>query len=530
MGKSGRFPTAIMNIFLVTGLAAIWMAFAPVQLGGQVSYVVVNGISMEPNYHTGDLVLVRQAAAYQVGDVVTYHDTRMNANVIHRIIDIEGNRFVLQGDNNSWIDAARPTADEILGKLWIYLPKFGKAMLWVKAPLNMALAAGLFGGLFTVNITMQKPDKNGKKKRKTASIPAGFEMGLYICGILGLIFLGLFIFAFSRPVLTNADRINYGQTGDFFYSAAVAPGVYDTDSVRSGDPVFTKLTCSLDLGFVYFLAGDHLENISGSQRLEAVMLDQQSGWKRTIPLSTSTKFKGNTYTTKAVLDLCQLEDLVASVQEKTGLRLNNYMLDISALVSVQGKISGQAFTDTFEPHLVFHFVSLRFYVVKESSNTNPLHTLQEGSLASTAKVDNTLQLFGLKPAIRAVRVVALAGLVVSLAGLLGLGLYFYKASQRSPAAVIGIKYGPILMDVQEQGLERLSPIIEVTTIEDMARLAERQSAMLMHLVRDGVHYYFVQTEGTTYRYVAGMDQPVDSRPDQSGIELAAIEEDAQNQT
>jgi signal peptidase I len=527
MGKSGRFPTVIMNVLLVAGLAAIWIAFAPAKLGGQVSYVLVNGISMEPNYHTGDLVIVRPAPAYQVGDVVTYHDAEMNANVIHRIIQVVGERYVLQGDNNSWIDGYEPTAAEIAGKLWIYLPQFGSAVLWIKAPFNMALAAGFFGGLFTVNMTMQKPDKNGKKKRKAASNPAGFEMGLYICGILGLVFLGLFIFAFNRPVLTNADMIKYGQTGDFFYSAAVAPGVYDTDSVRSGDPVFTKLTCSLDLGFVYFLAGDHLENISGRQRLEAVVLDQQTGWKRTIPLTTSTKFNGNTYTTRAVLDLCQLENLVASVQQKTGLRLSSYTLDISAPVSVQGSISGQALHDTFEPHLTFNFDSLHFFIERDPSKTDPMHTLQEGSLASTAKVDNTLKLFGLKPAIRTVRVVSLAGLVVSLGGLLGLGLFFYKASQRSPAAVIGIKYGPILMDVQEQGLERLSPIIEVTTIEDMAKLAVRQSAMLMHLVRDGVHYYFVQTEGTTYRYVVGVDQPFGPPPDVTGIELAAREEDAQ---
>ncbi len=58
---------------------------------------MINGISMEPNYHTGDLVLVRQASDYQVGDMVTYHDAQMNANIIHRIIGIKGDHFILQG-------------------------------------------------------------------------------------------------------------------------------------------------------------------------------------------------------------------------------------------------------------------------------------------------------------------------------------------------------------------------------------------------------------------------------------------------
>ncbi len=72
------------------GLAAIWLAFAPANLGGQVSYVLVNGISMEPGFHTGDLAIMRLATNYQVGDIVAYADAQMNANVIHRIIGIEG--------------------------------------------------------------------------------------------------------------------------------------------------------------------------------------------------------------------------------------------------------------------------------------------------------------------------------------------------------------------------------------------------------------------------------------------------------
>ena len=75
----------------------------------RVSYVIVNGISMEPAYHLGDLTIMRKAAAYQVGDVVTYHDAEMNAYVIHRIIGVDQDQYVLQGDNNSWIDAYRPT-------------------------------------------------------------------------------------------------------------------------------------------------------------------------------------------------------------------------------------------------------------------------------------------------------------------------------------------------------------------------------------------------------------------------------------
>jgi hypothetical protein len=46
-------------------------------------------------------------------------------------------------------------------------------------------------------------------------------------------------------------------------------------------------------------------------------------------------------------------------------------------------------------------------------------------------------------------------------------------------------------------------LIDVTAIADLARLAERQNCMILHMTRGRLHLYFVQSEGTTYRFVSG---------------------------
>ncbi len=59
-------------------------------------------------------------------------------------------------------------------------------------------------------------------------------------------------------------------------------------------------------------------------------------------------------------------------------------------------------------------------------------------------------------------------------------------------------------DVDAANLELvLQPrlLVDVTTIDDLAKLAERQNAMILHMMRDYLHYYHVQCNGTTYRYV-----------------------------
>jgi signal peptidase I len=531
MSNFWRLSGGVMNGLLVACLAAIWIAFAPAKLGGQVSYVMINGISMEPNYHTGDLALVRRQAEYRVGDIVTYHDARLNANIIHRIIDVKGDNFILKGDNNAWIDLYEPTFDEILGKLWIYLPRFGTAILWIKQPINMALAVGLLGGVFIMDGNSQKPNKIGKRKNKAGGSRMGtFQMGLYLFGLLALIFLALSMFAFTRPVLRTADKIKYQQTGTFFYSASGTLGVYDTGAARSGEPVFTKLTCKLNLGFVYFMASNQPVAISGSQYFDAMVVDTQSGWKRTIPLKADTKFSGSNFTSTATFDLCQAQTLIASVEQKTGLHSGSYTLDITAHISTGGKISSQTFTDTFEPKLTFNFDSLHFYLVKDSSKTDPMKTVLDGTLTSTTMVDNTLSLFGATLPVGKTRTIALIGLVISLGGLGGLGFYFYQTSKGSPEAVITIKYGPLLMEVHDLRPDTLTPVIDVTTIDDLAKLAERQSAMIMHTVCEDVHYYFVQAEGTTYRYVPVKDPAPGPVEDQTGVEIAASEDESNDIT
>jgi signal peptidase I len=504
-----RLRDAVSNILMVAALVIIWMLFAPVKLGGQVSYVLVNGTSMLPNFHTGDLVLVRKEPAYQVGDVVTYHDPLMNADIIHRIIGLQGTHFVIKGDNNSWIDAYYPISAEILGKLWLHLPKFGAALLFIRTPLNMALEASLLGGYFMVTTIAKKPNKNSRSKNIAGNL-AGFEVSLYLFGLLALGFLALVIFAFIRPATLKANNIPYQQTGIFAYSAAGTSTVYDSGAAISGEPVFTKLTCNLNLAFAYTLQGAQLKNISGTQKIFALLQDQQSGWHRTIPLTTATKFTGNTSTSKTTLDLCQVASLVNAVEQATGVSLNSYTLVIIANISVGGKISGQAFTDTFDPRLAFGFDGLHLYISGNSSQTNPMQTVQPGSAPNSNMVENIFPLFGLKPTVGKIRLVALIGLGSTLAGLLALGIYSYSVSRRSEESIIHLKYSNLLMGVREAGLESLSPIIDVTSIEDLAHLAERQNAMIMHLTHEDVHYYLVQIEGKTYRYMTGQERSANS--------------------
>src|SRR5215212_10863351 len=191
MRKPLSLSAFMSNLILLVALAAIWIAFAPTRIGGRASYVMVNGNSMEPGFHRGDLVIIQAASIYNVGEVVIYRNAELNAFVIHRIIGIEQDHYIFKGDNNSWIDTYRPTSDELIGKLWIHIPKLGKALEWLRLPINMSLTTGLLGGIFMASRMIKpKHHRNGKNK-----IPGNFggnlEGGLYMAGFSLILFLAL---------------------------------------------------------------------------------------------------------------------------------------------------------------------------------------------------------------------------------------------------------------------------------------------------------------------------------------------------
>lgn len=112
-------------LFLVAALALGFLLW-PTSLGGCTTLTIVSGHSMEPTYYTGDLVVSR-CGDYRVGDIVVYNPPNVGAaRVIHRIVGGDAETgWVIQGDNNDFLDPWQPTDDRVLGRAVLHLPKVG---------------------------------------------------------------------------------------------------------------------------------------------------------------------------------------------------------------------------------------------------------------------------------------------------------------------------------------------------------------------------------------------------------------------
>ena len=131
-------------------VACLWYFFAPTALGGKDSYVVTDGISMKPRFHSGDLALVRSQSNYNVGEIVAYHNHMFHTVVLHRIVGRDGARYVFKGDNNNFLDFQHPARSQLMGALRLHLPGMGTKLESLRSPalvgLLLAIAILLFGG------------------------------------------------------------------------------------------------------------------------------------------------------------------------------------------------------------------------------------------------------------------------------------------------------------------------------------------------------------------------------------------------
>ena len=547
---------AILAAFWLTLVVVIWIMFAPSQVGGQATYVIVAGQSMEPNLHLGDLVIVHKAPSYQVGDVVAYQNADIDRYVIHRIVHEKQDHFLLQGDNNTWIDNFEPTRQQILGKLWIHLPRFGIYMQKLREPIYMALVAGLIGSmvaatLFVSNRREKHPmeensrktelnirkelvtlvqkirfgelfEKFSKKRSREPGIlpfdQSPMKNGGQIGDVLETLFFALAVIAlpslllgiitFTRPATqTVSDDVSYQNLGFFSYTAAAPAGVYDTTTIQSGEPIFPKLTCSIDIAFNYTLVAADSKNIGGSYQLTAILKHPQSGWQRTFPLQEQTPFTGDAFNTQTELNLCEIVKLIDSVETATDSRAGLYTLSINPQVQIAGSVADRPLDSTFEPNLVFQYDRTQFYLANQSEGSDPLHPSETNILHAEKSIPNILILFGMELNVPVLRTISLIGLVFSLSGLAVLWLQLENTSRKNPETFVRMKYDPLIIDVQEGELYNTTHVIDVSTIDDLAKLAEKHSAMILHETQNSVDNYIVHVDGNSYAYSQARRQP-----------------------
>ncbi len=128
--------TVSWSFLLVLGGMIGLTALSNSNMTGSYHFFLVQSGSMEPSIMTGDIIVVNQQKQYKKNEAVTFTDNK-GRRVTHRIVDIknEGGKtiFLTKGDANRTSDNDSITADRVVGKVVLVVPKLGYLVAFSKS-------------------------------------------------------------------------------------------------------------------------------------------------------------------------------------------------------------------------------------------------------------------------------------------------------------------------------------------------------------------------------------------------------------
>jgi signal peptidase I len=504
---SRRAGAAVMVL-----LSAGAVLLLPTQLGGGTTFLSTHGNSMEPRFHTGDLAVLRITDDYRVGDIAGYHSTKFDTTVMHRIVEAEGGRYTLQGDNNSWLDPEQPTKDKLVGKLALRIPQGGVWLDRLTSPIALGLLAfGLLAMGGTAVSTRrrrrrrtvsQHAARTPQRSRRslTGGLPHWATTVAAATAVVGVLGIALGVPAWTASTAPTAPGVgtttnDAGQAMTFSYTASVPESpAYDDTTVTAPQPIFRKLTDTVDVEYSY-------EGDPGTVAV-AAELSTASGWHSTVPLDTPKTFTEDSYTGTVSLDLKALENRALAAAEATGIPASQVDIAVVPIVTTPG-------AKAFAPELGLALTPLQLTLVGDES------ALSVGDKTPAATADvvataPTLSFAGREIPVLTARTLSLIMAITALLAALVIGLFARMSAPATESAAIHRRYAQMLVEVQPMPTPAGRPVVDVVDFATLAKLAERYELLILNWSRSDVETFVVQDQGTTYRYRTGMGLPHDS--------------------
>jgi hypothetical protein len=329
---------------------------------------------------------------------------------------------------------------------------------------------------------------------------------------------GLTILAWTSPTSRSApSQTSYVQSGRFSYSAsALAGAVYDTDRVTTGQPMFSRLVGPVQVRFDYRLRAAEIEAAEGTVSLAAIV-SAQNGWSRTVVLQAPTAFTGRHATVAGVIHLRRLQRLVEKVAIATSVPSVDFTLTLVPSVKAHGRLAGRPFAAGYAPKLPFTLTPYELSPVLSAAATaagpdhagsaGVFHPSQDASVAAAGSARAMIgpARFHLSAALA--RILGPIGLLAALAAA-ALAAWRLRRDRRADEPTrIQSRYGEAMIAAVQSTLIHGGDLVEVESIEALARLAERYQSLMIHEQTATGHAYLVADNGTVYAYFVHTSEP-----------------------
>ncbi|HAC02895.1 MAG TPA: signal peptidase I [Eubacterium sp.] len=155
-----KFLLALADVIFILLAGIVLVTYLPGVIGFK-SYRVLSA-SMEPKYHVGSLVYVKQVDmdSINTGDVITFHISESNL-VTHRVVEKDSIRkgFITKGDANEVNDGGLVTYDSVVGKVMFDIPLLGYVSSFMSSLYGKCLVIGVLIVMMALEILYNRMEK-----------------------------------------------------------------------------------------------------------------------------------------------------------------------------------------------------------------------------------------------------------------------------------------------------------------------------------------------------------------------------------
>ncbi|MDA0264990.1 MAG: signal peptidase I [Chloroflexi bacterium] len=517
----------IVNALIVAMLVVVWVVVAPRALGGLTTYAVVNGTSMNPLLHRGDVVVLRGADRVGVGDVVSYFSQSLGTLVVHRIVSEEQGVFTFQGDNNDWIDSDQLDAEAVLGKMWFKIPNAGRVFMWFGEPWRIAVITGGLVFMFGFSsgpgkkqpkvedsLLHRRPFKSFVETTMSAVLGPTGQIVLGISIVFAVIAGLISIYAWkSSTTEIQPVSVHFTHSGHFEISAPPPLPQVSTVPLGNGDPIFVDLTPEIVSTLSYnFKTDGVVERLRGTAVIYGI-LSNLNGWHQTVRAMEPVPFEGNEVTISTSWYMPGIMDIVMRVEEATQSSMRYYTAAMVGEIRVSGTLDGQPFEDLFKPTPHFRinppneiYVETTATRILSGALTLPGHEDhdefnldQHGTVETSVVGERSISFRALQLSISSLRWIASVLFVLSIAFLAAIWWLTRRAEEQGEDFCIAARFGArIVVASNDDSAQR--PVRVLARFEDLLHMSDIFGRLIVQGQGSGGSEYTVDGDGVRYIY------------------------------
>lgn len=122
-----------VSVYLLLPLVVITLITSKISLGGIQSFVVLTG-SMSPLIPQGSVVYSQKLNDYGKGDIITFEQggVTVTHRVVEKITENGKTLYKTRGDANNISDSEPIPAENVVGKVELFVPEIGKLIMYLK--------------------------------------------------------------------------------------------------------------------------------------------------------------------------------------------------------------------------------------------------------------------------------------------------------------------------------------------------------------------------------------------------------------